>query len=203
MPRGRVEDVSSDRLRPSSSSRVTTTSRTAAFPTRTNASATVRGAETMRVREPTARAISRTKCPNSCTSGPAASWTTRDSASIAIRAVSRTETGCTRQPTGRGMRNSGSRRRIHAMLLTRMSLGPKTSVGRTIAQSWSLRSSHCSIRCLPRKYARSSAASARDTEMCTIRRTPARRAASKRAIVRRTASSKVDRPRSNRIQYVL
>ena len=78
------------------------------------------------------------------------------------------------------------------MLLSRMSPGPKTSVGRTMLWSRPLDASHSSIRCFPRKYGRSSAASADDTETWTIRSTPARLA----------ASNSSDRPRDRLVEGV-
>ena len=90
------------------------------------------------------------------------------------------------------------------MLLIRMSPGPNTTVGRTIAHEIvePLSSSVRSTSRLPTKYGRPSFAPSSGfvIETWTIRRTPASAAAAKSALELRIASANV-RPRcSNRIQ---
>jgi hypothetical protein len=117
-------------------------------------------------------------------------------AATQIWAVSATDTGCTRYEPSPGTRKNGNRRRIHAMLLTRMSSGPKTSVGRTIACERPESRSAFSVAALPRKYANGELASAFATLMWTTRRIPASRAAPNSAFVFSSAFANVVSPRS-------
>ena len=86
------------------------------------------------------------------------------------------------------------------MLLTRMSFEPKTSVGRTIACSTSSSARRRSISALPRKYGYGESGDGFETEMWTIRRTPASRAVRNSVSVFSTARSNVIPPCSKRIQ---
>ncbi len=123
-------------MRLASSSRVSTMSRTSTPKILEPPSAIRAGAVWNRARLPTADPIRRTRLSNETRSGPAASSVRSPSsipASTQILAVFSTETGCTSYAPSPGTRKSGVRRRIHAMLLIRMSSAPNTSVGRTIA----------------------------------------------------------------------
>jgi hypothetical protein len=86
------------------------------------------------------------------------------------------------------------------MLLTRMSSGPKTRVGLTIAYESPDSATACSSSALPRKYGRGEPVEAFVTLKWTKRPTFARRAAHRRTRVFATVRAKVDAPRSKRIQ---
>ena len=89
------------------------------------------------------------------------------------------------------------------MLLTRMSSGPNTSVGRTIACGIPDARSASSVWAFPRKYGNGEWTSGFATLTWTIRRTPARAPRRRGQRVFSTAPSKVVAPRSKRTQYVL
>ena len=89
------------------------------------------------------------------------------------------------------------------MLFTRMSRGPKISVGRTIAYERPDERTSSSTRALPRKYASGESSEGFVTLSWTMRRTPAALAARRSTRVFATARSNVVSPCANRTQYVL
>src|SRR4029078_3802597 len=98
---------------------------------------------------------------------------------------------------------AGMRRRVQARLLTRISPGPKVTVGRTMAWPTPDLRSASSTTALARKYAVGASCEALMTLTWTIRRTPARRAALNSCRLRSIAQAYVIGPRSKRIQKVL